>query len=205
MVSTNGNSKTSTVSAKSLSVATLWGFRAEFEGGALGASNRGQQTAENYFGSEKVSRNWSDRDYFFERFRWNRDRLAGIMHRYDASLGLGRSFVDRQNVSCRIEGSGGYTAEEYLLAPRAKFSTGRGYGRLWFKPSAGVQIANEIEYIHNFRKARAYRLSTDSSIQTDLAQHLAMKTTYSWRRNGEPPVEAAKDDTTLAVALILNF
>jgi putative salt-induced outer membrane protein YdiY len=114
-VNTNGNSKTTTTSAKNLFTYAFSGVtKLDVEAGALGARSQGLVTAEQYFTSEKVEQKISDRNYLFERYRWDKDRFARIANRHDASVGIGRDIWKTAKDLFSMELGPGYMNEERI-------------------------------------------------------------------------------------------
>src|SRR5687768_11082266 len=73
MVSANGNTKSTTYEAKNTFNHNWSKTSLELIGSALGASSNGSSTAEQYLASEKVSYKISDRNYAFEKVKWDKD------------------------------------------------------------------------------------------------------------------------------------
>src|SRR4029079_8018184 len=89
VVSANGNSKATTSSAKEAFTYEVNKTKTELEAAGLGAKSQGVVTAEEYFASEKVAYSFTEKNYVYEKFRWDKNRFAGIEDRYDSSVGLG--------------------------------------------------------------------------------------------------------------------
>src|SRR5688572_22538909 len=85
VVSTNGNSKATTSSAKEAFTYKWTRTKLDLEAGGLGSKSEGRVTAEEYFASEKFSFSLSERNYLFEKVRWDKNRFAGIEERFDGT------------------------------------------------------------------------------------------------------------------------
>ncbi len=206
VVSTNGNSKATTVSGK-YTFTYKW-QRANFElnAGGLGSESNDRTTAEQYFANEKLTWDLIGRNYTFQRFGWDKDRFAGIRNRYDISAGLGRHFFDaKARNQFMLELGGGYINEERPTPPRNEFGAGRAYSKYEFKISETSLFSQDGEFLHNFKDSDDYRLTTVSAIQVAISSNLSLKASYTWKRVGKPPVGFVRDDTTTAVALIVNY
>jgi putative salt-induced outer membrane protein len=171
----------------------------------LGSSSHGQTTAENYSAYEKISFNVSDKDYFFERYRWDKDRFAGIIQRHDATAGAGRHLLATKDDSLIAEFSLGYTNAERPTPPRDSFATGRAYAKYSHTFTPSTSISQDAEYIANLEKDSGYRLAAETALTAALSTHLSFKSTFNWKRNGNPPPGTVKDDTLLGVALIVSY
>lgn len=205
VVSANGNSKATTSSAKNLFTYKISKTTFELEGGGLGSNSNGSTTAEEYFGSEKISYAISEKNYLFEKFRWDKNRFAGIRNRYDSSLGIGREFIKTATDQLIGEVGGGYVHEERVVGEDNFFSSGRLYSKYQrtFTPTASV--SQDAEYIHNFDDPDDFRLKTETSLLSALSTHLALKVSYVWKHVGRPPVGFSRNDTITTVGLIATY
>src|SRR4051794_37458906 len=77
-VNANGNTKSQTIADKDRFEYASGPALLELEAGALRATSKSQLIADQYFGSEKSGYKWSQRDYAFEKLRWDKDRFAGV-------------------------------------------------------------------------------------------------------------------------------
>ncbi len=207
VVSTNGNSKNTTTSAKNTFNYKWTKAALEFVAGALGASTRNSTTAEQYNASEKVSYSLgsSDKNYIFEKAGWDSNRFAGYYHRYDVGAGYGRQILDLVKDKLIGEIGGGYVNEERVAAPRDDFGSGRAYTKYTHILSETAQFSQDGEYLHNFEDSDNYRINTETAIIASLTTHLSLKASYKWNRVGKPPAGIGRDDTTTGVALIINY
>ncbi len=206
VVSTNGNSKATTISGKNTFTYKWTRSIAEANFGGLGSESNDKTIAEQYYANEKVTWDLIGRNYTFERFAWDKNRFAGILNRYDASAGLGRHFFDDKNRNqFMLELGGGYINEERPTPPRNEFGAGRAYAKYGFAVSATSQLTQEGEFLHNFKDSDDYRLTTISAIQVAISTHLSLKASYTWKRSGKPPAGFFRDDAITAVALIVQY
>lgn len=205
-VTTNGNSKSSTFSNKDRFEYASGPALVELEAGALRGTSRGDLIAEQFFASEKVGIKWSEKDYVFERLRWDKDRFAGVNNRYDASIGIGRQLIKRDPDQLLLELGTGYVWEERLAGqPRNDYAAGRAYARYERKVSETSSFRQDVLYVHNYEQARDYRMKTETSITAAVTTIVSLKTAFTWNRAGQPPPGFIKDDTILSAALIVSF
>jgi putative salt-induced outer membrane protein YdiY len=201
----NGNTKSSTLGANN--AFKYDGARAtlELNASALGSSQKGAVTAEQYAASEKVGRKLSDRDYLFERVGWDKNRFAGVANRIDASLGLGREVWKTEANLLALELGGGYVNEQRVKAPRDDHGAGRAYAKYTRTLSATATFSQDAEYLHDFSNATAYRLNAQTALTASLTTHFSLKTTFDWKKVNVPPPGFAKNDTLTSVAIIFNY
>ncbi len=187
LVSANGNSKATTMSGKN----TLnygWSKAAlELIGGGMGSKSQGQNTAEKYYASEKVSYKLSDRNYVFEKFGWDKDRFAGIKHRYDSTIGLGREVIKGTKSLLIAELGGGRIVEERYHEKTNSFGSGRAYSKYTYTLSETASFSQDAEVLANFKDKDDYRVNTESALLAALSAHLSLKVSYIWHHVGKPP------------------
>lgn len=205
-VSANGNSKTQTTSAKNT---FTYDFtprtKLELEAGALGARSEGKVTAEQYFAEEKVSHKVDDRNYVFEKYRWDRNVFAGVLHRHDFSVGVGRELWKTPKDLLIGEVSPGYINEERLNDKRKSFADARVYSKYTRTLSATANFSQDAEYTLSLADSRDSRLGTETALTAALSSRLSVKNSFVWKHDSRPPKGKRKDDTILSVALIANF
>lgn len=206
IVSTNGNSKTQTTSAKNnFSYQFDAPTSLDVEGGGLGAKSEGKVTAEQYFASEKVIRKVDDRNYVFEKYRWDRNRFAGVAHRHDFSAGVGRELWKTPEDLLIGEASPGYMNEERFNEKRKSYASVRGYAKYTHDFTASTKFGQDLEWIQSLKDKRDGRINTETSLTAALSTAFSVKNSFIWRHDSRPPTGTRKDDTILAVALLASF
>lgn len=205
-VNANGNTKSSTFANKDRFEYASGAALVELEAGAMRGTSQGRLIAEQFFASEKAGYKWSDRDYVFEKFRWDKDRFAGVNNRYDLNLGVGRKLIDTPPDRLAGEVGAGRVWEE-RLPPAAynAFTSGRAFLRYERSLSPTSGFAQEAEYLHNFDRAKDYRLRTETSVTAALTTVVSLKLSFVWKRVGSPPPGFIRDDTVTAAGLQVSL
>lgn len=205
VVSTNGNSKTTTTSGKN-AFRYLWDKTAvELTAEGLGTKSRNEVTAERYAAGEKFSYKLSDRNYSFEKFNWSKNRFAGIGNRWDISLGAGRSLFSLPKDKVIVELGFGYINEERIHSKREDFSSGRAYTRYTHDFMTKAAFLQDFEYLANFKGSEGYRLNTETSITAAVSAIFSVKFSYIWNKVNKPAPGFTKNDTTTKFSLIASF
>jgi putative salt-induced outer membrane protein YdiY len=205
-LNTNGNTKTQTTAAKdsfSYDFNTL--DRLELDGGGLGARSQGQVTAEQYFAGEKFQRKYDDRDYVFQKYRWNKNRFAGIADLQEITVGVGRDIWKTMDDLLTGELSPGYLNEERVGDTRVSAATSRVYSKYEHVFTATSKFSQDVEYIQNLQDKRDSRINTMTALTTALSAHFSVKTSFVWKRSTLPPAGRSKDDEITQFALIASF
>lgn len=204
-LSANGNTKSSTLGASELFKYDWGNASLELTGAALGSSQDGVVTAEQYNAAEKFIRKISDRNYVFERVGWDKNRFAGIANRIDASVGLGRELIKTAKDLLILELGGGYVNEQRIKSPRVDFGSGRVYAKYARALSDTASFSQDAEYLHSFSDQDDYRLNAETSLTASLTTHFSLKTSFVWKKVNIPPPGFVKNDTLTSLALIFNY
>lgn len=204
-LSTNGNSRGSTLSGKNTYDYNWSKTSLEVIGGGLGSSSNGQSTAEKYFASEKTTYKVSDRNYLYERGAWDKDRFSGIKNREDMNAGLGREFLKLSKDLLIGEFGAGEIIEERYDTPTNKFGTSRVYSKYTHTISDTASFSQDAEYLYNFKDKEDFRVNTESDLLAVLTKHMSLKLSYVWKYVGKPPLGFGRSDTTTAVALVATY
>ncbi len=205
LLTTNGNSKAFTASGKNTYTHQWpkWGM--ELIGGALGSKSKGENIAEKYFGSEKLSYKLSDRNYTFEKYSWDKDRFSGIKSRHDMTAGFGRELVKTERNLLIGEIGGGQIVEERYNQKTNAFGTGRAYSKYTRKLSETSTFSQDAEFLANFKNKDDFRTTTETALLAALSTHLSLKVSYQWKHVGKPPLGLLRNDTTTAVSLVATY
>ena len=204
-LSANGNTKSTTLGGSQLLQGSWKYVGLDIGGGALGSSNKQVVTAEQYNAFEKLSWKLDDRNYTFERVGWDKNRFAGISNRIDSSVGLGREFIKRPTDNLLFELGGGYINEQRVNALRDDFAAGRAYSKYVHNFTAASNFSQDVEYLHNFKHPKGYRLNTETALVSAISTRMSMKLSYGWKHVAEPAPGFGKNDTLTSAALIFNY
>lgn len=205
IVNVNGNSKTSSLSTKGKLSYDWLQSGIEIEAGALNASSQETTTAEQYFASEKITKKLTNKNYIFEKFRWDKDRFADINNRFDLSAGLGRILLDLPAHTLNAELGGGYFWEERIVADKNEFGAGRAFLKYITILGPTANFSQDIEYITNLKEASDSRTKTETALTASVASHISLKTSFVWKHNNKPPEGFVKSNTIFSVAFIVNY
>ncbi|OIO01635.1 MAG: hypothetical protein COX65_00085 [Elusimicrobia bacterium CG_4_10_14_0_2_um_filter_56_8] len=204
-VQTSGNSKTSTLAARNLFNYNGEKSALEVAAGGLGTESEKVVTAEQYNASAKVSQKVSDKNYTFEKLGWDKNRFAGILDRYDLAVGLGRNLLDLPNDKLSLEAGGGYIFEDRIGSNNQSFGTYRGYVRYTRTLSPTANAGQNFEYLGNMQDAGGYRITSETSLISNINSHFSLKTSYLWKYANSPAAGFDKTDTITAMSIIVNY
>ncbi len=205
VASTNGNSKNTTTSVKNAFLYKWSKTTLEIIGGGLGSSSGDEVTSEQYFANEKMTYNFTEKNYLYERFSWEKNRFAGFRNRWDGSAGLGRNLLNKPKDKLDGELGAGYLNEERIDSPRYDFASGRAYAKYVRLFSETADFSQSVEYIHNFDDTDGYHVNTETALRAALTTKVSLKVSYVWNRAGQPAPGYGKDDTKVLAGLSLTF
>jgi putative salt-induced outer membrane protein len=205
VLSTNGNSKTTTTGIKAEVKRNWEKFTLEGAAGGLGSRSGDDVTAEEYFANEKGSYFLTERTYLQEKFGWEKNRFKGVRGRYDATAGLGHKLILLPRHEWLAELGAGHVWEERTDDSHNNYASGRAYSKYAWKFSETATFSQDAEYLHSFENSDDYNLKTETALTASLTSRLALKTSFTWRRDGVPPAGFIRDDTTTSVALVINY
>ncbi|KAF0151703.1 MAG: hypothetical protein FD189_2552 [Elusimicrobia bacterium] len=203
-VKTTGNSRNATLSAKNLFNYDWEKAALELAAAGLGSKGETGTTAEQYNAHEKVSFKFSEHNYAFEKFGWEKNRFANIQDRWDLSLGLGRNLVDAENDKLSLELGGGYIWEDRITSENEDFGTYRGYLKYWHKLSPTAHASQDAEWLGNLNDSNGYRVNAETALTASINSHMSMKASYIWKLVNKPGAGFRRTDTITGVSLIIN-
>jgi putative salt-induced outer membrane protein len=204
-VSAKGNTEASTLGAKEDFSYTIKKTLLDLEGGALKSTNKGTTTGESYYAGEKISYKLSDRNYAYEKYRWDKDRFAGYTSRHDASVGVGRELIKKPKDLWIGEIGGGYINEQRVNAPVNDFATGRAYTKYTRTITETSNFSQDAEYLQNFKNPDDFRSKTETSITAAISTHFSLKMSYVWKHVGSPPAGFKRNDTIATMGLVATY
>ncbi len=205
VVSTNGNSKASSYSAKETYNYDWTKLGLELGGYALKSDSNGVRTAEKYNANQKLTYNFTKKQYAYQRFLWERNTFAGIEHRYDASVGMGRELLETAKDLINSELGVGYINEQRTVPPRKDFASARAFAKYVHKLSETGNFSQTAEYLQSMQFGDDFRVNTESALTSALSTNLSLKLSYIWNYVSKPPVGYGRNDTTTIMALVVNY
>ncbi|HOW28768.1 MAG TPA: DUF481 domain-containing protein [Elusimicrobiota bacterium] len=204
-LSANGNTKSTTLGAADEFEYRWTRWILNINAGGLGSQSARVVTAEQYYANEKMSFKLSDRNYTFEKSGWDKNRFAGIANRIDSSVGLGREIVKTPRNHWILELGGGYVNEQRIRSERETFSSGRAYTKYAFNFSPTSQFSQDAEYLHNFERAKGYRVNAETALVSAMSAHMSLKVSYLVKHVNEPAPGFGRNDTLTSAALLFNY
>lgn len=204
-VQTTGNSESGTAHVNS-EYKYSWekaGF--SLKGEHISSSQDDTQSAESYKTQEKIDLKIHKGFYAYEGFSWEKDRFAGIDHRYTSMLGLGYAVIQTKRNNLSFELGGDYIWEKYVTDTDDDFGSARGFLKYIFSFTETSQFSQEGEALYNLEDSDDIRMSSITALSASISTNLAMKISYTIKYDRQPVKGFKKIDTILSSALILKL
>lgn len=201
-LSTSGNSESLNVSAAAelQYVSGRWDHLAEVS--AVGAQQEEQTTAEAYLAAWKSKYSFTENNYLFGRVRWQKDKFSGYDQQMSETVGYGRRILhsDRQ----LLNGEAGIGLRQSDLRDGTSENEMILRGSLDYT----LQLSENAEFTQDFLVESGSDntfMESVTAVTASLVGELALKASYTIRRNTSVPVGSEKTDTFTAISLEYEF
>ncbi|MDH5525894.1 MAG: DUF481 domain-containing protein [Nitrospirota bacterium] len=203
VVSTGGNTKTSSTNLKAKAVreGTRWRFTTN--AAMLHTRDTGLTTAERYLASVQGDIKFTTRSYLFINTTGEKDLFSGFTYRISETVGYGRHLLDRERVDIHTEiGAGARQSEVEAAGDHIDEAMGRLVAKLAWKVSQTATFAEEItsEIGEESTVSRSV-----TSLLTQISGSLSTKLTYTFRNTTSVPPGTRKNDWETALTLVFNY
>lgn len=179
----------------------LWRHKARFAG--YQASEEGDTTAERYSNSVQSDYRFSERSYLFANVGYDSDQFGSYDRRVSVSVGLGRRFVDTDDVTLELEGGlGRRISEPDGGNRRERESIGRFHGELEWRLTETTRFTQELEIESGDSNTASESVS---AIRSRLIGDLSWRLSHRMVHNSEVPADTEKTDTFTALVLEYAF
>jgi putative salt-induced outer membrane protein len=199
-----GNAEATSIMAQSQFHLGWEHFGLDLEAGTLAASSNRTTTAESYFAGEKFSWGWSDKNYLFEKAKWEKDRFAGIRSRYTGSGGAGRQLMDSPRNLLAIELGAGYVLEDREADTRNDFASGVAVIDYVRVLTDTARVTQKASLTANLESTRDHRIDSETALIATISSRFSIKTSFTLKRANLPPLGYRRNDTVTAAAIIYN-
>lgn len=204
-VSISGNSEETSIKSK-IDVnreKDIWRYNVHID--SLNTKSDDVRSAEKYFLSNRLGREYTKTDYTFAYVSYDEDHFSGFDYQTTTALGWGRRLIDQELMNWDIEAGPGYRiskvendsnaddSEEAIFRLFSKFS--------WqFTDSAQLSQAINIESGSDNTITKA-----DSAVKVKINGSLSIKVFYSIKYTEEVPPGTKHADTETGVTLTYSF
>jgi len=167
------------------------------------ASENGEESAERYGGRLQSDYRITDRAYLFVVGRYGRDRFGAFDRRASLAFGIGRRFIETEDVELDLEvGAGRRGAEPDGTNERDYDTINVLRGDFIWRLSDVSEFSQELEV-----ESGSSNMSTQSvsAIRSKFAGNLSWVLSYTVEHNSDVPVGTRKTDRFTTVSLQYGF
>ena len=201
-LSTTGNSETLNVSAAAeLEYASgKWDHLAQVS--AVGAQQDDETTAEAYLAAWKTEYSFSEFNYAFGRVRWQKDKFSGYDQQMSETVGYGRRILHSDRHTLNGEAGVGLRQSDLRDGTSEDETILRGSLDYTLKLSENAEFGQDFLVESG---AENTFMESVTELKASLIGELALKASYTIRRNTSVPVGSEKTDTFTAISLEYEF
>ncbi|MCG6949478.1 MAG: DUF481 domain-containing protein [Acidobacteria bacterium] len=205
-VATSGNTDTSTfgLDFELERKPEPWGLTFLVHGNR--AEDNGEKTAENYLVSGRAVRSLSGRWEVFGGLAWARDPFAGFDSQTLATTGATYHAVKTERHQLSFDMGLSYTWEDRVPPSEDVDFFGGILGLSWeWKLGESSKLVERLVLIPNFDDSDDWRVASDTAIEADVNQWLALRFGFGIRHRNQPIDDAESTDTTSKASVVFNF
>jgi len=167
------------------------------------ASEDGEESAERYNSRLQSDYRISERSYLFVAGRYERDRFGAFDRRASLSLGIGRRFIETEDVELDLEiGAGRRVAEPDGTNEREYDTIGVLRGDFDWQLSDVSEFSQKLEVESGERNTSTRSVS---AIRSKFAGNLSWVLSWTIEHNSDVPADTENTDRFTAVSLQYGF
>ena len=217
---TAGNTETMTFAFDTEQSLRLEKNQFQIKGSVISSRNEGNKDSELYYGHLKYKRDFLEKAYFLGLGRFERNELAGYLHRLSLTGGIGYTWIKKESVDFSTEASVGWNGEKNMIVSPFPDLEGNQailgnetFSFLSMLVSNAVKLSlsstsfldiQEILFF-NLKDSKDYRISSLVSLSADISKFLALKFSYQIHYNHKPIPGFKSADHYIFSSLVLNL
>lgn len=170
------------------------------------AEDKGEKTAENYLVSGRAVRSLSERWEVFGGLAWARDPFAGFDSQTLATTGATYHAVKTERHLLSFDLGLSYTWEDRVPPAEDVDFFGGLLGLSWeWKLGESSKLVERLVLVPNFDNSSDWRVASDTAIEADVNEWLALRLGFEIRHRNDPIDDAESTDTTSKASVVFNF
>ena len=151
-----------------------------------------------------------DRTYSYGRVQYDRAEFSGIDNRFFVGAGLGHYFVERDDMTWRLEGGPGYRYTQYIEPEPvpADFDDTESEFALYGNSIFEWEIRDGVDFTHTLDVTWTdpnTSINTEVALVTKLTDSLSSKLSYEIRHETDPIDDKESTDTLLKASILYGF
>jgi putative salt-induced outer membrane protein len=136
---------------------------------------------------------------------YDRNRFAGIEHRYEEALGLTARLIGTSSDSVHIEGGAQLTQQLGTDGIQQNFPSARGAASWRHVFSASAYFLQAVEFLPNLKETEDWRLNSESGIVAPISAKINLKLSYVIRYDNLPQPGFSEIDRLFTTGLQITF
>jgi putative salt-induced outer membrane protein len=177
------------------------------------ASSDSILTAETFAGGMKASRELTPRLDVFAGALYYRNTFAGIASRYGGEVGAGYKVINEKALWLRLQAGFGYAHEDPVDAfpainPAFSYATAQAGFDFGWKFSKNAAVTEVFSFTDNLDNTNDWYLRSTTAITASLTSIFALKASFTYLYDNEPPIRIPaydQTDTITAIGLVAKF
>ncbi len=146
-------------------------------------------SAENYFLAGRYDHTLSPKTFWFAGSGWERNRFAGIDHRYTGFGGVGNVWHDSDHLKFRTDYAVTFTAQEDVISDPAVDDTFVGLRFSWkylHKFNDSTSYGNDLVLDENLGETSDWRGDMVNWLTVAMTKRVALKVSLQWLYDNQP-------------------
>lgn len=136
---------------------------------------------------------------------YDRNRFAGIEHRYEEALGLTARLLGTGSDTIRVEGGGQFTQQLGTDGIQQNFPSARGAASWRHAFSASAYFLQTVEYLPNLKETVDWRVNSESGLVAPISAKINLKLSYVVRYDNLPQPGFSEIDRLFTTGLQITF
>jgi len=202
LVSTTGNTDTSSINGK-LKLKGDWGrWNGEFKAGYHWAEDSGETSARRFTSSATARYLVSEKGFVFGAIDYEDDGFNGFDYRLSESIGYGHRFDLSEDAFLVLSAGPGFRQNKTDEGEKTEETII--YGNLDFE----WKIADNVLFTEDFNLKSGEEntfMESITAVKTAVARNLALKLSYTVRNNSDVPDGRENTDTVTAATIVYGF
>ena len=141
----------------------------------------------------------------FAGLAYDRNRFAGIEHRYEEALGLTAKVLRTATDTVHLEGGGQFTQQLGTDGIQQNFPSARGAASWRHRFSASAYFTQAVEYLPNLKETADWRVNAESGVVAPISAKINLKLSYVIRYDNLPQPGFSEIDRLFTTGLQITF
>jgi len=202
LIRTTGNTRSNSANGKALVQYQRARWKHSASLAVLNATSNGVTTARSYTFNGKSRYSFRKREYVFANLLYQDDHLSGYRSQVSETVGYGRRVIDRPRLFLDLEAGGGARQSHPVVGPSVNETIARGFGNLEWKLGESSVFTQSLTMESGRDNTQTESVT---ALKAKVEGNLAMKLSYTVKRNSTVPAGTAKTETIASAALVMDF